>query len=97
MYTILRIVKLSFSDLEKRCVGIWESGCVGIWESGCVRICNKNVKKVSVFRLRYIRMGMWVKLVEVCEWLDGCEKFYFIFKCVKCKFRNLILPLKIDE
>ena len=41
----------------------WE-GCVGIWRSGCVRIWEESVKKLIVFEVRYVRVNVWVKLLE---------------------------------
>ena len=53
-----------------------EKGCVRIWGSGYVKIWKKNVKKVSMFGLRYIRVsvrGKWGQFIKVCEWWNDCE------------------------
>jgi len=50
-----------------------------------------SVKKVSVFRFRYVIVILWGKFIEVCEWCDGCGDIFIFLKCVKCKITNLSL------
>jgi len=50
---------------------------------------EESVKKGMVFGL-----DVWEKFMGVCEWCDGCERFFIFFKDVKCYFTNLTLPIK---
>jgi len=58
---------------------------------------------VGVFGPGYVRVDLWGKFIEVCEWCNGCEIFFNFFLWnflifiigVKCKFTNLPLYLKI--
>ena len=65
---------------------MWGFEKVDVW--GCVR-------KVRVFEFGYVRVDVWGKFIEICEWCDGCKKNLIFFKCIKCKFTNLPLSLKI--
>jgi len=75
--------------LGRRWVGIWESWCVKIWE--------ESVKKVCVFGLKYVRVDIWEKIIEIYELCDGGEKILIFFNDVKCKLKNVPLFLKIFE
>jgi len=44
--------------------------------SESVKIWEKNVKKVSVFGLEYVRVDLWGKLIEVGEWYDSWESLW---------------------
>jgi len=46
--------------------------------------------KVGLFGLKYIRVNLWGKLFEVCNWCNIVKDFFNFLKCIKCKFTNLI-------
>ena len=45
-----------------------------------MRVWEKNVKKVSVFELGYVRMDAWKKFIKICEWCDGCKSILNYFE-----------------
>jgi len=54
---------------------------------------REKCEKVSVFGLRYVRIDMWEKFIDVCY--DDCERYFNLKKNVKYNFINLSLYLKI--
>ena len=54
----------------------------GVESSRCgkVRAWEKSVKKVSVFGLRYVRVDVWIKFIEIREWCDGCKSILNYFE-----------------
>ena len=55
------------------------------WEACFVHV---KVLKVKVG-------GFWLKLVEVCEWFDGCDRLKIIFKWRKNKITKLSFILNL--
>jgi len=43
----------------------------GVESWGCEEV--EVWRKLRVFGLEYVRVNVWEKFIEVCEWCDGCK------------------------
>ena len=43
-------------------------------------------RKVRLFGLGYVRVYLWIKFIEVCNWCDIVKDFLIFLKCKKYKF-----------
>jgi len=62
-----------------------------------VKICEESVKKVEGVLMIYVRVDVWGKFIEICEWCDDCKDILNYFNCINYKIINLPLYIKEEE
>ena len=45
----------------------------------------------------YVRVDVWGKFIEICEWCDDCKDILNYFNCINYKIINLPLYIKEEE
>ena len=66
-------MRVHFCKFCKFFQGVFGLGreCVRIWKSdGWVKMREESVKKMRLFRLRYVRVDVREKFMGICEWCD---------------------------
>jgi len=57
---------------------VWIRGCGGVESWGWVRV--EVWRKLRLFGLEYVRVDMWGKFIEICEWCDSCKHIINYFE-----------------